>query len=65
MNEKMNEHEVFRKYLKSEGLRFTPERTIILEEAFSIHEHFEAEDLLFSKGGTAIGCRRPPVQSPL
>ena len=48
MNEKMNEHEIFRKFLKSEGLRFTPERAIILEEAFSIHEHFEAEDLVFS-----------------
>ena len=48
MNETMNEHEIFRKFLKSEGLRFTPEREIILDEAFSIHEHFEAEDLVFS-----------------
>jgi threonine dehydrogenase-like Zn-dependent dehydrogenase len=47
-NENMDEHEIFRKFLKSEGLRFTPERAVILEEAFSIHEHFEAEDLLFS-----------------
>jgi len=48
MNEKMNEHEIFRRFLKSEGLRFTSEREIILNEAFSIHEHFEAEDLVFS-----------------
>jgi Fur family ferric uptake transcriptional regulator len=48
MNEKMNEHEIFLRFLKSEGLRFTSEREIILNEAFSIHEHFEAEDLVFS-----------------
>ena len=43
----MNENALFRRFLKSEGLRFTPEREIILREAFSLHEHFEAEDLLF------------------
>jgi len=43
----MNEHEIFGTFLKSEGLRFTPEREKVLEEAFSVHKHFEAEDLLF------------------
>ena len=43
----MNEHERFRTFLKSEGFRFTAEREKVLEEACSIHQHFEAEDLLF------------------
>jgi len=32
-------------YLKSRGLRFTPERKIILEKIFSLHEHFDVEKL--------------------
>jgi Fur family ferric uptake transcriptional regulator len=38
--------EQFRGYLKSKGLRFTPERRLILEAVFSIEDHFEAVDLL-------------------
>ncbi|MBM3241442.1 transcriptional repressor [Candidatus Poribacteria bacterium] len=37
--------EQFRRYLKSSGLKFTPERRLILGAAFSIEEHFEAEEL--------------------
>ena len=43
----MNEDERFRRFLRSKGLRFTSERERVLEEASSVHEHFEAEDLLF------------------
>ena len=43
----MNEDEIFRRFLRSKGLRFTSEREKVLEEAFSVHNHFEAEDLLF------------------
>lgn len=32
-------------YLKSRGLRFTPERKIILKKIFSLHEHFDVEKL--------------------
>jgi len=35
----------FRNYLKEKGLKFTPERRIILEGVFSLHEHFDAEQL--------------------
>lgn len=38
--------EKFNEYLKKNGLRFTPEREVILKEVFSIHNHFEADDLL-------------------
>ena len=34
-----------RKYLKANGLRFTTERVIILEEIFSFPSHFDAEQL--------------------
>ncbi len=37
----------FRKFLRSRGLKCTPERQIVLEEVFTSHDHFEAEDLLF------------------
>ena len=37
----------FREYLESQDLKFTCEREAILEKIFSIHEHFDADDLLF------------------
>ena len=42
---KISEH--FRDFLYKRGLKFTPERRVVLDEAFAIHDHFEAEDLLF------------------
>ncbi len=38
--------EEFKKFLLHKNLKFTPERQIVLEEVFKIHDHFEAEDLL-------------------
>ncbi len=40
-------NEFFRDFLYSQGLKYTPERRLVLEEVFEIHDHFEAEDLLF------------------
>ncbi len=42
---KANE-EIFRDYLRQKGLKFTPERQLVLKYVFEIHQHFEAEDLL-------------------
>ena len=43
----MNEVEkVFRDYVQSKGLKFTPERQSILNHVFKCHGHFEAEELL-------------------
>lgn len=39
------EKDIFKKYLIAKGLKFTPERKLILEEVFSRHDHFDAEDL--------------------
>ena len=38
--------EQFGEFLSSRGLKWTPERKVILEEVFTTHEHFEADDLL-------------------
>ena len=38
--------EKFREYLATQGLRMTRERSIIVDEVFSSHEHFDAEQLV-------------------
>jgi Fur family transcriptional regulator, ferric uptake regulator len=38
--------EKYREYLTTKGLRMTRERSIIVEEVFSTHEHFDAEHLV-------------------
>jgi Fur family ferric uptake transcriptional regulator len=35
----------FREYIKSQGLRKTPEREQIIEEIFSLHDHFDVDEL--------------------
>jgi Fur family ferric uptake transcriptional regulator len=35
----------FRVYIKEQGLRNTPEREIIIEEIFCIHDHFDVDEL--------------------
>ncbi len=38
--------ERYREFLASKGQRMTSERTIIVEEIFSTHEHFDADELI-------------------
>ena len=38
--------EIFKNYVRQKGLKFTPERQLVLKYVFEIHNHFEAEDLL-------------------
>ncbi len=42
----VSEHTVFEDFLRSKSLRFTSERKQILEAVFSMHEHFEVDELL-------------------
>ncbi len=42
------EEQLFKEYLASRGLKYTPERQTIFRRAFATHKHFEAEDLLLS-----------------
>lgn len=50
--------EKYREFLASKGLRMTRERTIIVEEVFSSHEHFDADALIErlgrSRGGRSV-----------
>jgi len=39
------EKDKLRNYLRVKGLKFTPQRQLILKEAFSTHRHFEVDDL--------------------
>lgn len=42
----MNNHKViFEKYLKSQNLKLTEQRLIVLNAVFAIHEHFSVESL--------------------
>ena len=41
----MEEIKVFRRYVKKTGLRNTPEREIIIQEIFSMHDHFDVDSL--------------------
>lgn len=42
----MIDHEVqFKKFLQKQGLKLTRSRAMILQAAFSVHEHFDAEML--------------------
>lgn len=38
--------EKFREFLLTKGERLTRERSIIIEEVFAQHEHFDADDLI-------------------
>lgn len=44
----MDEHRRFRNFLKSKGLKITPEREVVFDEALKSGDHFEVEDLLFT-----------------
>ena len=46
--EMLSKEDIFKEYLTSRKLKFTPERQTILEYVFSSHKHFEAEELLVS-----------------
>ena len=43
--------ENFKEFLQTEDLKFTAEREAILEKIFSIHSHFDADDLVFMLRG--------------
>lgn len=42
----VNAKKVFKRYLEKQGMRFTQERRLILEEITSLRDHFEVEDLV-------------------
>tara|TARA_B100001964_G_scaffold239528_1_gene307318 strand:+ start:610 stop:1116 length:507 start_codon:yes stop_codon:yes gene_type:complete len=58
----------FEEYLQSRGKRITQQRRTILDQVFSHHEHFDADDLLEELASRKIGDRkvsRPTVYRTL
>ena len=39
---------IFREFLKKKGMRYTPEREIIIREIFATHDHFDVDSLYIS-----------------
>ncbi len=40
-----SELEIFQEYIRQRGLRWTPEREVILQEIFGTHRHFDVDGL--------------------
>ena len=43
-----SELEIFREFLREKGMRYTPEREIIIKEIFATHDHFDVDSLYIS-----------------
>lgn len=59
--------EKFREFLATKGLRLTKERSTIISEVFSYHEHFDAEQLIgrLSQGDQAQRVSRSTIYRTL
>ena len=55
----------FQDFLQQQGLKLTAERTALLREIFSIHYHFEADELLFKMKEKAVKISRATVYRTL
>ena len=55
----------FQDYLQHQGLKLTPERTALIREIFSIHYHFEADELLFKMKQKSVKISRATVYRTL
>lgn len=40
-----SKEEVFREYLRKKGLKFTPERKMVLKYVFALHKHFDVDQI--------------------
>lgn len=59
--------ERFEEFLQSRGKRITQQRRMIVEQVFSRHDHFDADDLLahLHRGGKGRAVSRPTVYRTL
>ena len=55
----------FQEFLLAQGLKLTRERTSLLREIFSIHYHFEADELLFKMKEKNVKISRATVYRTL
>ena len=57
--------ERFGRYLRDHDLKLTPERRAILREFYSIHEHIEADELLFHLRRAQVRVSRATIYRTL
>jgi Fur family ferric uptake transcriptional regulator len=55
----------FQEFLLPQGLKLTAERTALVREIFSIHYHFEADELLFKMKEKSVKISRATVYRTL
>lgn len=55
----------FQDFLQQQGLKLTTERTALVREIFSIHYHFEADELLFKMKEKGLKISRATVYRTL
>lgn len=55
----------FQDFLQQQGLKLTSERVALVREIFSIHYHFEADELLFKMKEKAVKISRATVYRTL
>lgn len=55
----------FAAYLQDHGLKLTAERQAILQEFYRIHEHIDADELLFSLRRNGVGVSRATIYRTL
>ena len=55
----------FQGFLQTQGLKLTSERTALIREIFSIHYHFEADELLFKMKEKSVKISRATVYRTL
>ncbi len=55
----------FQEFLQGQGLKLTAERTALVREIFSIHYHFEADELLFKMKEKNVKISRATVYRTL
>ena len=65
MPELNREIDSFRKFLLGHNLKMTKERAALLREIFSIHYHFEADELLFKMKEKSVKISRATVYRTL
>lgn len=56
-----SELEIFKEFLKKQGLRYTPEREAIIKEIFAIHDHFDVDSLYISMRKKGLRISKPSI----
>ena len=56
-----NEIQVFRRFIKRRGLRYTPEREKIIQEIFANHDHFDVDTLFLRLRGKGLKISKASI----